>query len=458
LSFEMIFEKVKSEIVSHLSYFIGSGGEAFVVDPQRDCRAYVDVAQKYGVRIKYVFETHRNEDYVIGSRELASMTGAEIYHGPWPEFKYGMTLKDGQEFRVGNLKVKAIHTPGHTPGCASYAVVDLSMGEETVLVCTGDTLFVGDVGRTDFGGPGKRREWSENLYKSIFEKLLPLGDHVVLCPAHGSGSVCGGSIADRELSTLGLERLMSPMLQKTREEFIDIKVNEHHEYAPYFSMMEKLNVEGAPFVGCGPNPPALKPVEFSEMMDRGAVVVDTRPPPAFGAGHIKGSYSLNLMRLGLAGWVLPHDKPILLILGDQSHLDYVARGLVRLGYDNIGGYLAGTIVTWYKAVLPVERLDMATVVELKESMDSGEDWLVLDVRSRDEYLAGHIEGSLNVYVGLMEKRLEHVPKGRKIAVICKSGTRSGLASSILLKAGRTGITNVLGGMDAWKKAGYPVVK
>jgi len=454
----MIFKKLKSEIVSHLSYFIGSRGEAFVVDPQRDCSPYVDIAHKYGVRIKYVFETHRNEDYVIGSRELACMTGAEIYHGPWPEFMYGITLEDGQEFIIGNLKVRAIHTPGHTPGCISYSVIDLSVGDETVLVCTGDTIFVGDVGRTDFGDSTNRREWSENLYNSILKKLLPLGDHVILCPAHSSGSVCGGSIADREMSTLGLERLMNPMLQKTREEFIDIKVNEHHEYAPYFRMMEKLNVEGAPFVGYGMNPLALKPVEFKEMMDRGAVILDTRPPTAFGAGHIKGSYSLNLKRLGLAGWVLPYNKPILLILGDQSHLNEVARGLLRIGYDNISGYLAGTIVTWYKAVMPVERLDMMTVIELKERIDNSEDWLVLDVRNMDEYIDGHIHGSLNIYVGLLEERLEDVPEGRNIAVICKSGTRSGLASSILLKAGRKGITNVLGGMDAWKNAGYSLVK
>ena len=454
----MIFEKVKSEVVSHLSYLIGSGVEAFVVDPQRDCRVYVDLAQRNGVRIKYIFETHRNEDYIIGSMELASMTGAEIHHGPWPEFEYGKKLRDGQEFSVGKLKVTAIHTPGHTPGCISYAVTDLATGDETVLVCTGDTLFVGDAGRTDFGGPGKRREWSENLYRSIFDKLLPLGDHVVVCPAHGSGSVCGEGIADRELSTLGLERLMNPVLQMGREEFIDFKAEEHHEYAPYFRMMERFNVEGAPFVGAGPSPPALSPDEFKAKMDSGAVVVDTRPPPSFGAGHVKGSYNLPLQRLGLGGWVLPYDRPILLLLGDMNHLDHVARNLMRLGYDDLGGYLVPSIVSWYKALMPMERLDLLTVVDLKERLDRGEEWLVLDVRSRGEYLSGHIEGSLSIYVGLLERRLKEVPEGKPVAVVCKSGTRSSFASSILLRAGREGIHNVLGGMDTWKKAGYPVSK
>ena len=453
----MIFHRIKSKIVSHLSYFIGSENEAIVVDPMRDCEIYVDLAMKEGLNIKYVFVTHRNEDYVIGSLELSSLTGAEIYHGSWPEFKYGKLLSDGQEFEFGKLKVTAIYTPGHTKGCVSYAVTDLDSGEEPVMVCTGDTLFVNDVGRTDFGGD-QRRTWSEDLYNSIFNKLLPLGDHVILCPAHGSGSVCGNRIAERELSTLGIERLMNPFLQMTKEEFIEYKVKEHHEYAPYFRMMEVYNIEGAPFVGIGPKPPALKPMEFKEKMDKGAVVVDTRPPPSFGAGHIKGSYNLVLKRLGFAGWVLPYDKPILLLLGNQSQVDAVARSLVRIGYDDIEGYLVPSIVSWYKSAMPLERLEMMTITEFKHGLDREEDWAVLDVRSREEWLEGHIDGSKNVYVGLLEERVEEVPKDRKVAVVCKTGTRSSFASSILLRAGYENIMNVLGGMDAWKKAGYDIVK
>lgn len=452
----MIFKRIKSEIVAHLSYLVGSDYEAFVVDPRRDPYTYIDMAKQEQLNIRYVFETHRNEDYVIGSRELASLTGAEIYHGPWPEFRYGKTLTDGQEFRVGSLKVVAIHTPGHTPGCMSYAVSDLESGEEIVMVCTGDALFVNDVGRTDFGGLNKRREWSENLYNSIFNKILPLGDHVMLCPAHGAGSVCGAGIADREWSTLGLERLMNPILQKSKEDFIEHKVREHHEYAPYFRTMEKLNVEGAPFLGYGPNPPALKPVEFKERIEQGAVVVDSRPPPSFGAGHIKGSYSIALERLGLAGWVLPYDKPILLVLQHQEHLDRVARNLARIGYDSLNGYLAPSIGSWYKAALPIERLDLITAVELNERLRRGDEGLVLDVRSRDEWVDGHIKNSLNIYVGLLEKRIGDLPEAKQTTVVCESGTRSSLASSVLLRAGRKNVRNMLGGMGAWRKLSYPV--
>lgn len=450
----MILKKIKSKVVSHLSYFIGSENEAIVVDPQRDCHVYVEIANREGMRIKYVFETHRNEDYVIGSRELASLTGAEIYHGPWPEFKYGETLKDGEEFRFGKLKVTAIHTPGHTLGCVSYAVTDLASGDKPVLVCTGDALFVNETGRTDFGGPD-RREWSENLYNSIFNKLLPLGDHVILCPAHGSDSVCGGKIAEREWSTLGLERLMNPMLQLSKEEFIDQKVNEPHEYAPFFRMMERYNVEGAPFVGCGPSPEALSPIRFKELMDEGAIVVDTRSPPSFGGTHIKGSYNIPQKRLYLTGWLLPYDKPILLVVADYEALDHASRSLCRLGYDNLQGYLSGGIAEWYKAGLPLEPLDQISVEELKESIED-DDLVLLDIRNLVEWREGRIEGSLNIYLGHLEERINEIPKSKRVVTICKNGTRANVAASILLRDGRTRIQNLLGGITAWKNSGYPL--
>jgi hydroxyacylglutathione hydrolase len=454
----MIFKKIKSEVVAHLSYFVGSEHEAMVVDPRRDCQVYVDIAKREGMRIKYIFETHRNEDYVIGSKELAHYTGAEIYHGPWPEFQYGSTLQDSQEFHVGDLKITATHTPGHTPGCVSYAVSDLASGEHTVMVFTGDTLFVNEAGRTDFGGPEKIAEWSENLYNSIHNKLLPLGDHVVICPAHGSGSVCGVGIADREVSTLGTERLMNPLLQMTREEFIKYKVNEDHHYTPYFRMMEKYNVEGTSFIGCGPNPKALTPDEFKKIVDIGGVVIDTRPPPSFGAGHIEGAYSIHRARLGLAGWVLPYDKPLLLVLAKQEELDYIASSLARMGYDNVNGYLTGTIAAWYLNALPIETLNLLTVFDLKEMMEKVKDLLVLDVRTLDEYKSGHIEGCKHIYAGLIEKHAEEIPDNRPVALICKSGTRSGFASSILLRMGYKDIYNVMGGMTAWGNADYPEVK
>jgi hydroxyacylglutathione hydrolase len=451
----VFLEKIKSEVVSHLSYLLGSENEAVVVDPKRDIDIYLKISKQKGMNIKYIFETHRNEDYVIGSKELASLTGAEIFHGVWPKFEYGHVVKDGQEFTCGKLTITAIHTPGHTLGCVSYAVIDRASGKEYFLVFTGDTLFVNDVGRTDFAGI-ERRNWSEKLYDSIFNKLLPLGDHVIICPSHGSGSVCGGRIAERELSSIGVERLLNPLLQISKERFVEIKTNEHHEHAPYFKMMEKYNVEGAPYLGLKKNPPALNSLQFKKVLDEGAIIIDTRPPPSFGAGHIKSSYNLGLKRLGLIGWVLPYEEPVLLVLGDQKHIDYVTSNLMRIGYDNIAGYLNPSMVAWYKSVLPVEKLDLMTVIDLKEKINNSDKWHVLDVRSKDEWMEEHIKGGQNIYVGQLKNKIDEIPQDKEIAVICKSGTRSSYAASILLRNNVKNIHNVLGGIDAWKKAEYPL--
>jgi len=454
----MILHKIKSDIVAHLSYFLGAGNEAIIIDPRRDSQIYVDIAKGEGMEICYIFETHRNEDYVIGSEELAEMSGAEIYHGVWPVFDYGQTIYDGQEFELEKFSIKAIKTPGHTPGCTSYAVTDKETGEHPIAVFTGDALFVQEVGRIDLGGMDKRPIWAANLYNSIHEKLLPLGDNVIIYPAHGAGSVCGAHLAEREISTLGTERLQNPLLHMTKDQFIEYKVKEHQEYPPYFRRMEKYNKEGSPKYGCGPNPEPLTPEKLKEAIKNGAILVDTRPPPSFGAGHVKDSYNVNLSRLGMVGWVLPYDKPLVFILDEQQHLEEVIRGMSRIGYDNLAGYLSGTIVKWYLDANKVETLDLMTVYDLKEKIDSDEDWQVLDVRRVDEYASGHIKDSKNIYTGRVEKEHNQISKNKPVAVICSSGNRSSFASSMLLRKGFTNLHNVLGGMTAWDKAGFSTEK
>ena len=454
----MIYKRIKAEGLAHLSYVIGSENEAVIIDPRRDCQIYIDIAKQEEIEIQHIFETHRNEDYVIGSVELANLTGAEIFHGPWPDFRYGRPLTDGQIFNVGHLKVTAIHTPGHTPGCMSYAVTDLASGEEAVLVCTGDALFVNDVGRTDFGGLEKRREWSENLYNSIFQKLLPLGDQVILCPAHGSGSVCGGNIAEREWSTLGLERLMNPLLQLSKEKFIERKVNEHHEIPPYFRKMEQYNLEGPPVLRNLPEPRFLSPLEFQELMDNGAVVVDTRTPPAFGSVHINGSYSIWLGGLPtFAGWVLPYDRPILLVLKEKEQLEMAVRYLYRIGFDMIEGYIFG-MEAWSAKALPLKHLGLLTVQELIARLDKGDDLTILDVRSDEEWNSERIEGAIHMYVGHLEEHINEILTDQTTAVICSIGNRASLGASILQRKGYTDVHVVLGGMLAWQNAGYNVIK
>jgi len=453
----MIFGRIKSEGIAHNSYFIGSENDAAVIDPRRDCQVYIDLARQKGLRIKYIFETHRNEDYVIGSLELSHFTGAEIYHGPGLDWKYGNTLKDGQEFQIGKLRLTAIHTPGHTDESMSYAVADLATGEATVMVFTGDALFVGEVGRTDLYGTKEAPRLASNLYDSIFDKLLPLGDGVILCPAHGAGSVCGANIADRDESTLGIERAHNPLLQMSKDEFIRYKLAEKLERPHYFRQMEKYNLAGAPILGFLPLPAPLSPADFKREMQRGAVVVDTSYPAAFGGAHIKGSYSIWLEGLPIfAGWVLSYDKPILLILDDQHHLEKAVRYLIRSGYDWIVGYLKGGVEGWYNAGFPVEHLRVLTVHELKAKLDRGEELTILDDRSEREWNEGHIKGALHIYVGHIKERMADIPKDRPVAILCNMGHRAGLGASVLLREGCREVYNVLGGMTAWKAAGYPM--
>lgn len=456
----MIFERIKSEGLAHLSYFVGSGDEAIVVDPRRDCQVYFELARKEGMKIKYIFETHRNEDYVIGSLELRELTGAEIYHGPGVDFKYGNTLHDGQEFSFGSMKLTALHTPGHTDESMSYTLTDPDSGKEPLMVFTGDALFVGEIGRTDLYGPEEAPRLAANLYDSIFNKILPLGDGVILCPAHGAGSICGGAISKREYSTLGLERLQNPVLQRTdKEEFIKFKLEEKLEFPPYFKKMEEYNLQGPSLLKGLPVPELLSPKGFRAAMEKGAVVVDTRMAHSFGGAHIKNSYGIWLRGLpSFAGWMLPYDKPILLVLEEEDKLETAVRYLVRIGYDNIAGYLNGGIAAWYMKALPVDSLNLISVQDLKDMIEKNEEMVLLDVRRDDEWDEGHIEGAKHIYVGYLENNLDKIPRESRIVVYCDSSRRSNIAASILKRNGYSKVYNVLGSMTAWKNAGYEVVK
>jgi len=453
----MKFQILKSEVVSHISYVVGSKNEAAVIDPRRDCNIYLETAKNWEAKIKYVFETHRNEDYVIGSVELSRATGAQVLHGPGLDWGYGLTINDKQEFSVGALKIVALHTPGHSPDSTCYVILDSESGNQPILVFTGDTLFVGDVGRTDFLGPDMTPIMSEKMYKSIFERLLPLGDGTIVFPAHGAGSVCGGKISEREISTIGIEKATNPMLKLSKEQFIAEKVAEHHQTPPYFKKMEQYNLNGPPINAFSPHQ-ALKPSEFNDKVKKGAYIVDVRTPSAYGGAHIKGAYSLPPSRLSNAGWVLPYDKPILIVAENIAGADFAERSLYRLGYDNIEGYLANGLESWYKESLPIFTLNIASVQDLNRMLSSKQDVFVLDVRRENEWNEGHIKESTRIYLGKVQNETDKLPRNKPIFVICKTGNRSSFAASVLLREGFEQVYNVLGGIDAWKKAKYILVK
>lgn len=387
----MILVPIKSEGLAHISYFLGKGSEAAVIDPRRDCQVYLDLAQQHEMSIGYIFETHRNEDYVIGSMELANLTDAQILHGHATPFLYGNKVHDGDRFDLGGMELRAIETPGHTVDSITYALSDRP-GEDPVALFTGDTILVGDVGRTDLYGQGETARMAGLLFDSIFGRLLPLGDEVIVFPAHGEGTICGGHVSDRETTTLGIERAHDPALQNTTQErFVAYKVAEHHYTPPYFRRTEEYNLKGPPLLGRLPAPSALNVDTFREQMEAGAIVIDTRMPADFGGAHIPGSYSIWLAGLpNFAGWVLPYDQPLLLVGKDYAEAEQAVRYLVRLGYDWVVGYLRGGAMEWFDAAQPTRHLELLTVQELRERLLGRGGTLVLDVRSDAEWQEGHI--------------------------------------------------------------------
>ena len=457
---KLLFERIVSKGLAHYSYLLGDKNEAVVIDPRRDCAVYIEKASSEGMRIAHVLETHRNEDYFVGSMELASRTGAEVWHadaGLDYSYGYGKAAAPGQRWKVGRLEIEALSTPGHTPGSMSYLLRDPSGLDWTVF--TGDALFAGDVGRIDLMGRDRAPWMAGQLYDSIFHKLLPLGDGVVVCPAHGAGSVCGESIAERLWTTIGLERQHNPRLgAKSKEEFVASLQEIQQERPPYFNMMEKVNLRGEPILGALPAPRPLAPKDFDSMAET-AQVLDTRMELGFAAAHIPGAQSIWMDGLAsFAGWFLSYDKPILLV-SEGNDIEEVTRILVRLGFDDIAGFLAGSMLNWHLSGMHSSTLKTITVQDLCRLLDSDDLPWILDVRS-DEELArdGRIAGAHHIPITRIKERKDEVPTDGTVHVFCGSGLRSMIAASYLAARGWKDLVVILGGMAGWRSRKCPIKK
>lgn len=447
----MLFERIESKGLAHYSYLIGDQHEAIVIDPRRDCDVYVDKATRAGFRIAHILETHRNEDYVIGSVELAARTGADIWHADAElDYQYGRPAEDGQTWPIGRLSLQAISTPGHTPGSMSYLLHDPD--GHPWIVFTGDTLFAGDVGRVDLPGVDRKEEMAHLLYDSLFNKLLPLGDEVIVCPAHGAGSVCGNTIAERVWTTIGLERRSNPALQHKDEANFVENVATVMERPPYFRRMERLNLEGPPLLGTLPAPTPLKPGAFAERM-REAIVLDTRMETGFGAAHVPDALSIWAGGLAsFAGWFLPYDRPLLLVSEGEDSTP-VVRTLIRLGYDELAGALAGGMLAWHMSGRASAAVEVVTAQALCRRLEQGADAWILDVRSEEELEnEGEVADAHHVHITQLSDHLDVVRRDRPIYVFCGSGLRSMVGASVLQRAGVKDVHVVLGGTKAWWSA------
>ncbi len=453
----MFFQKIRSEGLAQLSYIAGDGNCAFVVDPRRDCSIYREIADREGVQISHIFETHRNEDFVVGSCELAEMTGATIYHGAGLPFGYGQPARDGDVHEFGKLSLRILETPGHTYESISLVLADKEFSDQPLAVFTGDALFIGDVGRTDFF-PDRAEEVAGLLYDSIFTKLLPLGDHVLFYPAHGAGSVCGSGMASLEFSTLGYEKRYNSALQiKDRAQFIQIKTSEQHYYPPYFKQMEHLNLVGAPLLGKLPKPRPLNANQFSSAMEKGLLALDTRSPEAFSGACIPNSLAMPLQMIpAYGGWFLPYDGDIGLIVQDFAHVEPALRYLARLGYERVPAFLNEGMHGWEIGGYAYEQVPTLYAGDLKKRLEQQTQLVLLDVRKQEEVEQGRIPHSLHIFLGDLQRRLDDIPRDKPIVTFCGSGQRAIIAASILRQHGFDQVENCLGSMAACRALGCNV--
>lgn len=446
----MYLEKFKSKGLAHISYIIGNDTEMAVIDPKRDIEDYIYTASMKGVKITHIFETHRNEDYVIGSVPLAARTGAQIWHGSKLPFEYGNMVEDGQVFEFAEFKLKVINTPGHTDESISIVIYDPQFGDEAVGVFTGDALFIGDVGRTDFF-PERAAEVAGNLYDSIFKRLLPLGDQALLFPAHGAGSVCGSGMANRDISSLGYERKFNPMLQLSREEFISNKTSEHHYKPPYFSKMEQYNLKG-PNAVTVPDPQPISPNQLNDAFSCGSQVVDIRPPEAFAGAFIPGSISIPSNMLPVyAGWLLSYDKDIILVGDENTCLNTAVINLYRIGYERVKYFLHGGIHSWETSGSKYDHLKGIFAGDLAQRIESGDDLTILDVRKKEEFTKGHLPGAQHIFLGYLPDQLDKIQRDKTVVTFCGSGRRAIIAASILKNAGFEHVNNCFGSIAACRK-------
>jgi glyoxylase-like metal-dependent hydrolase (beta-lactamase superfamily II)/rhodanese-related sulfurtransferase len=454
----MYFQQVFLGCLAHASYIFGSEGEAAVVDPQRDIDLYLDIAAQQGLRIRHIFETHLHADFVSGHVELAKRTGAIIYMGAKANASFPHTrVSDGYQLQFGRCQIRVLETPGHTPEGISLVLTDLDRSAEPWAVLTGDTLFIGDVGRPDLSPTHTPEQLAGMLYDSLHNKLLPLADSVMVYPAHGAGSLCGRNMRAESFSTMGTERLTNYALQiPSREAFIRELTTNLAVKPQYFQQDAEINRQGAVALDALPPLAALRPAEVKERRAQGAIVLDTRSPEAFAAGHVPGSVNIALSGqfASWAGALLGLSCRPILVAESAEKLTEARMRLARVGMDNVAGCLEDGIEGWRRSGLPVAQLPQVSVRELRHGIES-QALQVLDVRRDREWNAGHIEGAQWYPLDQFAEALPHLDKMKTVAVHCKSGYRSAIACSLLLSAGYTNIVNVTGGFDAWQKEYQP---
>lgn len=456
----MYFEQFYLGCLAHASYMLASAGEAVVVDPQRDVDQYIKAAADHGVTIRHILETHLHADFVSGHKELAARTGAKIYMGAQAGATFPhVPVSEGFELNFGNVSIRVLETPGHTSESICLVVTDHGKSELPWAVLTGDTLFIGDVGRPDLSPRHTPAQLAGLLYDSLHQKLLTLADGVLVYPAHGAGSLCGKNMRAERSSTIGTERLTNYALQiKSREEFI-AQLTSHLPARPeYFAKDAEINRTGAAALSELPALRALAPAELEKMLKEGEVALDVRPGEEFAAGHVPDSVNIALSGqfASWAGTVLGLASHPVLIASTDAQIEEARMRLARVGIEVLDGYLAGGVAAWKQAGLPLTTVAQIGVQELSSRLPTGK-IQVLDVRREPEWDAAHIEDATWWPLDNFRVSPPEIDREVALAVHCKSGYRSMIASSLLQRAGFRHVLNVVGGFDAWQQAQLPSV-
>lgn len=459
----MILEQFYLKCLAHASYLVGdeSTGTAAVVDPQRDVDQYLEFASTHGLRIEHVLLTHLHADFVAGHLELRDRVGAKIYLGAKASAEYAFTpLGDGDEVRLGTISLRALETPGHTPESISLLVFDAAISADApVAVLTGDTLFVGDVGRPDLRAS---LGWSATdlgglLYDSLHEKLLTLPDASLVYPAHGAGSLCGRAISQETVSTIGEQRRVNYALRPmSKGDFVALVTADQPDAPAYFTYDAVLNSKERPTLD-ETLAREVQPIPLDSVLalqEAGAQILDTRDAGEFASAHLKGSINVGLggQYATWAGTVLQHQKPIVIVAAPGGEHESAVR-LGRIGFDNVVGYLDGGLGSLAGRPELIGRTDRLSPAVAAERIGAA---TVVDVRTPHEREEGAIAGSIFVPLSQLEHRLGEIPRGRPLIVHCAAGYRSSVAASVLKREGFDDVSEIAGGMAAWQAAGLPV--
>ena len=453
----MVIQQIYTGCLSEASYFVESGGESVIIDPIRDTDKYLQMARDHNASIKYIFETHFHADFVSGHLDLSKQTGATIVYGPNTEARFPFHLaKDGEMFKIGNIGLEVIHTPGHTVESTCYLLRDES--NKPYCIFTGDTLFIGDVGRPDLSsGNLTKEELAAIMYDSLQNKIMPLADDVIVYPAHGPGSSCGKNIGAETQSTIGIQKKTNYALQpQTKEEFINAIIKDLEDAPPYFSVNAKINKEGYHNLDeiKKKGLTALSINEFKEKVAKGCTILDTRESAEFTNGFVPGSVFIGLEGrfAEWAGNLLSFNQPIVLVTASGKEEETVVR-LARVGFEKVEGFLKGGFEAWEKAG---EKKDLIIDIEPDElAMDIpfDDNLTVLDVRKFIEFAEGHVKDAVNLPLAEMTDvaQIANLEENQNIYVHCAGGYRSTIAISLLKRQGYHNVRNVLGGWNQIKE-------